>query len=479
MRKSEPVEPPQPWKPHAYQKRAVKFLIERGGAGLFMDPGLGKTSCVLAAFELLRRKRMVKRMLVVAPLRVCRLVWPAEAAKWKDFAHLKVSVLHGKEKNTRIDDDADVHVINPEGLPWYLERARRSGLPWPGMLVVDESTLFKNPKSKRFRLLQSVLFRFRRRVILTGTPAPNGLQDIWAQVFLLDAGASLGASFMRFRQRFFLESLPYTWALRRGAEKEIYDLLSNTVLRLDEDDYLELPPLIRVDVPVELPPQAMRTYRELESEMRVMLEDSTSVRAASAAALTTKCRQLANGAVYVDGDESQHEYGRAWRAIHDAKLDALEEVLEELSGKPTLIAYEYDHDALRIMERFGEMPAIGGLFPMHEDDEAELARRWNDGRVPQLLVQPSSASHGLNLQRGGRALVWFGLTWNLEHYDQMVKRIHRQGQKKRVFLYELVARGTVDMDVSGALRRKHRTQRALLDALRARLGVAPKPRRKK
>ncbi len=458
------------WSPHAYQKRAMKFMVERPAAGLFLDPGLGKTSITLGAFLLLRKAGLVKRMLVVAPLRVCHLVWPNEVKKWDEFADLKVIVLHGKDKNKLINEPADVHVINPEGLAWYFAHLKPAGQHFaPEMLVVDESTMFKNTRSLRFKLLKAKLNLFKRRYILTGTPAPNGLMDLFGQIFLLDGGAALGTFITRFRERHFFKVGNWTWVLQKGAEQAIYKAIQHLVLRLSAEDYLDLPPLIMNTVEVQLPPEARSLYRRLESDMLLELEEGAVV-ARNAGALSTKCRQLAGGAVYTEQLPEDYVPGvpqaevRDWTVVHDEKLNALEELLEDLGGKPTLVAYEYDHERLRIEQHFKHTERLG-LSPAVD---AKTVVRWNRGEIPWLLVQPQSVGHGLNLQGAGRVVIWFQMTWNLELYDQLIRRVWRQGQQHRVFVHHLVARGTVDEDVLMALKAKTRTQNDLLEALKKR-----------
>lgn len=459
------------WTPHAYQRRAMKFMLERPAAGLFLDPGLGKTSITLGAFHMLKKAGVVKRMLVIAPLRVCHLVWPNEAKKWDEFADLKIVVLHGKDKKDLIKESADVHVINPEGLAWYFSNIKPAGhWPAPEMLVVDESTMFKNTRSLRFKILKAKLNLFKRRYILTGTPAPNGLMDLFGQIFLLDGGAALGAYITRFRERHFFKIGQWNWVLQKGAEQAIYKAIQHLILRLSAEDYLELPPLIMNNIDVQLPVEARSLYRRLETDLLLELQGGAVV-ARNAGALSTKCRQLAGGAVYTEQLPEDYLAGvkagpRDWVHIHDEKLDALEELLDDLGGKPTLIAYEFDHERERIelrlkgIQRLGLSPAV----------DKKTVDRWNRGEIPYLLVQPQSVGHGLNLQGAGRVVVWYQITWNLELYDQLIRRVWRQGQEHRVFVHHIVARNTVDEDVIVALRNKTRTQNDLLLALKKRRG---------
>lgn len=447
------------YQPHDYQKRAIKFMIERACAGLFLDPGLGKTSIALAAFKILKSKSLVNRMLVVAPLRPARSVWPSEVDKWDDFTGLRIKVLHGADKQWSYIDESDITVINPEGLSWLFDQAKQQrAWPWE-MLVVDESTKFKHTNTKRFKLLKQFLDRFRRRYILTGTPAPNGLLDLFGQIYILDLGNALGRFITHYRLLYF-DSVGYggfTWIPKKGAEERIYAKLAPLVLRMDAADYLELPPLISNRIEVELPPEARKIYDAMENLLITAVENET-VTAANIAAAGTKCRQIANGGIYRDD-------GRGWVHVHDAKIEAVVDLIEQLQGKPALIAYEFLHDLDRLKKAFGpRTPHLGGGVSTKEQTRIEAA--WNAGDIPILLAQPQSVAHGLNLQGVGSSVIWYALTFNLEIYDQMVRRVWRQGQRERVVVHHIVAKDTIDEAMMGALRAKDRTQRALLSALR-------------
>lgn len=448
------------WKPHDYQLRAAKFMVGQAAGGLLLDPGLGKSSVTLSAFKILKSKRLVNKLLVIAPLRPALSTWPAEVRKWEEFSHLKLRVLHGTEKGDDLfDPDVDIHVINPEGLPWLTRTlSKASGWPWE-MLVVDESTRFKNARSQRFKLLKPMLPRFRRRYILTGSPAPNGLLDLFGQIYLLDGGNALGQFITQYRLTYFRQTgyMGYDWVPQPGADERIYKRIQPLVLRMAGEDYLELPPLIDRTIEVDLPGPAMAAYRQMETMMIAAIKDGDPILAANAAAATNKCRQIANGGIYHDG-------GVAWTNLHDAKADAVEELVEELSGKPALVAYEYQHDLERLLKRFPGAPHIGGGVPAKKFKEIEAA--WNRGDVPVLLAQPQSVAHGLNLQGTGAAVIWHSIPWDLEIYEQFVRRVWRQGQTERVFNYHIIARDTVDEVVMKSLAGKDKTQRALLTALK-------------
>jgi SNF2 family DNA or RNA helicase len=452
------------WKPRVYQKRAMRFMLERPAAGLFLDPGLGKTSVTLGAFKVYQQQTRYKRMLVVAPLRVCHSVWPEEISKWKDFEHMSYTILHGPSKNELLHEKSDIYLVNPEGLAWLVEAAEHEGWKWPTLLVVDESTKFKHTNTKRFKLIKKhVLNRARRRYILTGRPAPNGYEDLFGQTFILDRGQALGEYITHYRIQYFFQSGfgGYTWTLQPGAEKKIQRKLRPLVMRLDARDYLKLPAMIEKDISVDLPSKAQQQYKKFERDLVLQLKEGTVI-AQNAGTLTQKLRQVANGALYIEVAASRK---KKVSAIHDGKLEALQDLIEELSGQPIIVCYEFKHDLQRIRATIGKnTPAVGGGV------SAKLARdaisEWNAGNLPVLLTQPQSAGHGLNLQGGGHHMVWFGLPWDLDVYDQMIRRIYRQGQKERVFIYHLVSRGTVDRLVLSTLRKKSKTQKALLDALR-------------
>jgi SNF2 family DNA or RNA helicase len=446
----------KPWTAHKYQREAVKFGVSRATAAFLLDPGLGKTAIELMVFKILKAKGIAEKMLVVAPLRPCYSVWPEEIKKWEEFKDLTCVVLHGPEKAARLREDVDIYIINPEGLEWL---SKQGVDPWFDVLVVDESTRFKHANTKRFKLLRPMLPRFKRRYILTGSPAPNGLMDLFGQIYILDLGSTLGRYITHFRLQYFNPTGygGYTWVPRRGAEEQIYARLRPLALRMSAEDYLELPELIYNTVTVDLPPPAMKLYKEMETSLIAAVKDGTVI-AANAAAATGKCRQIANGGIY-------HEGGEKWTDIHEAKLDAVEEIVEELQGKPALIAYEYQHDLSRLLQRFGkDTPHIGGGVGGTRFREIEAA--WNAGDIPVLLAQPQSVAHGLNLQGTGAAVIWHSLTWNLEDYEQFIRRVWRQGQKERVIVHHVIAKGTIDELIVKMLNAKDKTQRALLGALR-------------
>ncbi len=409
---------------------------------------------------------MMTGALVIAPLRVCYDVWPAERDKWADFGGLTVEVLHGAHKTKALARKADIYCINPEGLQWLTAqndfKRRRFDV-----LVIDESSKFKAGNTQRFRILKRSLGKFARRWILTGTPAPNGMGDLFSQVYILDQGAALGQYITQFRKEYFLP-VGFDWHLQPGAEARIQEKLKPISLSLSARDYLELPEEITKTTWVELPPAARRVYDALETQFLATLDSGERVTAVSAAVAAGKCRQVANGALYLEEALAHKAVGstRQYEAVHAEKLDALCDLIEECAGQPVLVAYEFEHDLRRLRDRLGAAtPYIGGGVSMAQTRQTVAA--WNAGQIPVLLGQPQAMAHGLNLQGGGNHVVWFALPWNLELYLQFNQRVLRQGSKHaHVFVYHLAARQTVDVAVLAALRSKHRTQRTLLDALK-------------
>ena len=437
---------------HAYQLHAVEYIKRTPHSALWLDMGLGKTVITLTALADLLDECISRRVLVIAPLRVARSVWPVEGERWSHLgaANLQVQQILGTpaQRKEQLAASADVYVINRELVPWLVELYGRKDWPFD-TVVIDEATAFKNPASQRFKALKKVRPQIERMIQLTGTPASNGLLDLWSQVYLLDRGHRLGKTFSGFRSKYFMpDFMGYHWTLKKGAADEIHALLSDICLRMSSDDYLSLPDSVPNTVAVEPSRSVYAQYREFEREFLLKLGPGT-VDAPNAAALTNKLLQFANGAVYTE---------TAWEEVHTLKLDALEELREGVDG-PILVAYNYRHDLERIRARFPEAVIL--------DHEQSTVDRWNRREIDMLVAHPASAGHGLNLQSGGNNIVWFGLNWSLELYDQFNARLRRQGQDRPVFVHHIVTQGTVDETVMGALRNKTITQSALLDALRA------------
>jgi SNF2 family DNA or RNA helicase len=437
----------------------MKILLAQGSAGLFLDPGLGKTSVVLAAYRILREEGYTsKGMLIVAPLRVCHNVWPAEVEKWSNFHDVTIEVLHGKYKAEALERDADIHIINPEGLSWLFDEKARRWRDWD-IICVDESTKFKDSQTKRFKLMRKHFEHFTRRWILTGTPVPNGIGDLFGQIYILDLGAALGRYITHFRGKYFYTESwePYKYIAHEWAFNEIVDRIDPLVIRMCAEDYLNMPRLPEIaPVMVELPPKARKIYTEIENDFITRLDEGFVV-AANAAVAGGKCRQIANGGLYTN---DAHD----WIEVHSAKVDALSDILEELGGAPTLVMYEFNHDLKRLLARFGSgTPYLGGGTSSTKADQ--YIRDFNQGHIPVMLCHPASMAHGLNLQDVCHHIIWFGITWNFEHYDQSIARIYRQGQKNPVFVYHIVCRGTLDETVMEVLKLKDRTQQTLFKAL--------------
>lgn len=450
-----------PWTPHDYQMRALTSMVSLPGFGLFAHPGLGKTSTALAAYSVLKENGAARGMLVVAPLRPCYKVWPSEIAKWADFRGLSCTVLHGSKKEDRLKGpQCDVYVINYEGLAW-LEGQLGKMKDWPfDVLCLDESTKIKNTQTVRFKTMKRLRNRFSHIWALTGTPAPNGIENLFGQIFMLDGGERLGQFVTYFRREYFIEDRQnggYSlWFPRPDTQDRVQAKIADITLALRAEDYLTMPKRIENRIEVDLPADALRVYKGVEDEFFAEL-GSGVVTAANAAAKGMKLRQITGGAVY--GTE-----GAA--GLHDAKLEALADLIEEQEGQPLLIAVQFQHEVERIRAYLKDknIPYLGGGVSIANSNR--IVDDWNAGKIPVLLAHPTSVAHGLNLQAGGNAVCWFNLTWNLEEFDQFNARVYRQGQTKPVTFHYIVARDTIDDNVLTALRAKDRTQKALMQALK-------------
>jgi SNF2 family DNA or RNA helicase len=414
-----------------------------------------------AVNDLLFDRFDVRRVLVIAPLRVARDTWPAEIEKWEHLSALRFAAAVGTESQRRaaLQRPADIHIINRENIPWLVEE---SGIPWQwDMVVVDELSSFKSHQAKRFRALMKVRPRVKRIVGLTGTPLSNGLMDLWAEFRLLDMGQRLGRFIGRYRTDYFVPDkrngqVIFSYKPLPDAERRIYAKIADITISMKSADQLKMPELLSSEYPVRLSDDERRRYEELKRDLVLILQDG-EVTAANAAALSGKLCQMANGAVYGDDGEIFH--------IHDRKLDALEDIIEATNGKPVLVAYWFRHDLERIAGRLRKRH-----IPFSRLDTADSIRRWNSGEIPVALIHPASAGHGLNLQSGGSTLIWFGLTWNLELYQQTVARLWRQGQTAdTVVVRHIITKGTIDERVLQALSRKDAAQSALIEAVKANL----------
>ena len=439
---------------HEYQLKAINFIQREERCALLLDMGMGKTTSTLTAVTDLYDSLAVNKVLVIAPLRVARSVWAQEVEKWRHLEHLRVSRCLGtaKQRQAALMREADVYVINRENVVWLVELYGPDKWPFD-CVIVDESSSFKNPSSKRFRALKKILPRTNYMVLLTGTPSPNGLMDLWSQMYLVDFGQRLGRTVTGYRQRFFDQDfMGYRYTPREGADDKIHDLIADKAISMNAEDYLELPDRIDIDVPLELPPSAMKTYKELEKTMLAEFETGEEIEVMAAAALANKLLQCANGAAY-------HDEYKNWVELHKEKLDALADIVEDNPSENILVAYNYKFDLERLLDRFPEAVVL--------DNEDSTIERWNNGEIKMLLAHPQSAGHGINLQRGGAMSVWFGLNWSLELYQQFNARLHRQGQSKPVRIIHLVAKGTIDERVLMVLKDKDASQAGLLKALKA------------
>ena len=450
--------------PHSYQRYCINRVLTTQALGLLLDMGLGKTVITLTAINDLKYNRFeVSKVLVIAPKKVAEATWSKEAAKWDHLQLLRFStVLGSAPKRIRaLNTPADIYIINRENIPWLVEYYRNA---WPfDMVVVDEFSSFKNPKAKRFKSLSWVRPHINRIVGLTGTPAPNGLLDLWAQVYLLDNGARLGKHITGFRERYFEpdqrnRNRVFSYAPKEGGEDAIQRLIGDICVSMKASDYLELPDVTTNTIPVVLDIRAQKSYEKLEKEMLLEVDEST-IDAGSAAVLTNKLLQLCNGAVY---DEERNVIN-----IHDCKLEAFMELVEGLNGKPALVFYNFQHDKARIQKAL-EKTNLRVRELKTPQDETD----WNNREIDILLAHPASAAYGLNLQQGGNHVVWFGLNWSLELYQQANKRLHRQGQTEKVIIHHLTVVGGVDEDVVAALENKTSTQDHLMAALKARIEKA-------
>lgn len=442
--------------PHEYQRQVIRHIVEHPGAGIFLGMGLGKTSITLAAvLELMYDRFEVGRCLIVAPKRVAETTWQEEAEKWDEFRGLRFSEVLGTraERIAALSRDADIYIINRENVVWLAEHYK-CRLPFD-MLILDESTSFKAAGSKRWRALKRCRGSFSRVVLLTGTPSPNSLMDLWAPLYLVDGGERLGRTLTEFRRRYFVPgkrngAIVYSWAIRdKRAENEIYARISDICISLTPPKRREAE-IIRY--PVELSEAARRRYEEIKKDFVLELRGA-EVSASSAAALSNKLQQIANGAVYTDEGETV--------VLDDAKVRALREIREAHPGEPVLVFIHYISDGKRLMEAFPDAETVKG---------PETFAAWNAGKIPVLIVHPASAGYGLNLQQGGRIIVWYGLTWSLEQYQQANARLDRQGQTRPVEIYLLTARKTIDERICSALQRKRKGQDAMLEAVRAEIG---------
>jgi len=447
------------YNPHPYQDFATEHVINNPEAGLLIDMGLGKTVSTLTAVDRLMNDYFeVDKVLVIAPKRVAEDTWTTESAKWDHLKHLRLSVVLGSERERKeaLKAKADIYVINRENVAW-LVGYYQSAFPFD-MIVIDELSSFKSAKAIRFKSLRMIRPKVKRVVGLTGTPAPNGLIDLWPQMYLLDQGARLGKTISGFRERYFTPGkrngqVVFNYNLKTESERAIYDKIGDICISMKTEDYLSLPGRVNHTIEVKLPKVVQDRYDEFEKQQVLsIIESDTDISAVNAAALSTKLRQFANGAVY-DAEKN-------WHVVHDEKLEALEEIVEAANGQTVLIFYSFKHDLERIQKR------LKGYKPRVLEGKSDIAD-WNAGKIQVMLAHPMSAGHGLNLQAGGNIVVWFGLNWSLELYQQANARLDRQGQIKPVIVYHLITVSTIDQKVLTALAGKAEGQDALLNAVKA------------
>lgn len=444
--------------PHKYQTRCINFILDHPAAGLFLDMGLGKTVITLTAVqELLYERFEVSKVLVIAPKVVAEDTWSRETAKWDHLHDLRISKVLGSAKTRlgALEADADVYVINRENVAWLVKHYKESRIRWPfDMIVIDELSSFKSGSSQRWKALKKVRPMVDRIVGLTGTPAANGLMDLWAEIYLLDRGERLGQTITGYQRQYFRpgwsnNGIVYKWIPEPRALEAVTSRISDITVSMKAEDYLQLPDQVESTISVTMSAKALKAYREMERESLTRIEGE-EITALTAAAAMSKLLQLANGFAY-------DEYHDA-REIETPKVEALAELVEHADG-PVLVFYEFQADRQRLLDAFPDARTM---------DEPDVIKKWNDGQTRMLLVHPASAGYGLNLQDGGHIIVWYGLPWSLEQYQQANARLHRQGQTKPVLIYHLLTAGTVDEQVEARLRQKDMTQNALLEVLKER-----------
>ena len=442
---------------HGYQKKATERILQQKRVGLFLDMGLGKTVITLTAIKELIEDFAIWKVLVIAPKRVAEDTWSREHEKWDHLSGLRISKVLGTpaQRMKALKAEADIYVIGRDNVKWLVELMGKS---WPfDMVVIDELSSFKNPSAQRFKALRKVIPASDRVVGLTGTPSPNGLMDLWAEIYLLDRGERLGATISAYREKYFRAGarngyIVYKWEPYSYSQKEIERKISDICMSMSAEDYLELPERMDNEIKIRLSPKEMKQYDQMEREQLLRIDDEAVV-ALNAAAVMNKLLQMANGSVYADGGDVVK--------IHEKKLDALEEIIDT-TGEPVLVFYSFRHDLEAIKKRIPDA---------RELESSEDIARWNRGEIPVLLCHPASVGYGLNLQDGGHVIVWYGLTWSLELYQQANARLYRQGQQKAVIIHHLIAEGTVDEQVMRALQHKDTSQSALLAALKERAKV--------
>lgn len=449
--------------PHKYQLTAINHVINVPKCGLFLDMGLGKTVSTLTAIKELKYNRFqVNKVLIIAPKKVAEGTWSKEKDKWNHTKDFRVSLVLGSQQKRikALSVNADLYIINRENIPWLVDYLRNDW--YFDTVVIDESSSFKNSRSKRFKALKMVLPKINRLIELTGTPSPNGVEDLWAQIYLLDQGNRLEKYITHFRAKYMEpnkrnRSQIFDYKIKDGVYDSIINKISDICISMKSEDYLELPDLSYNEIPVILNDKARRDYDKMERDFVLELEGAEDeITAVNAAALSNKLLQISNGAVY--------DSSGIYTEVHDAKIEAFLELVERLQGKSLLVFYNFQHDRDRIKKALEKSDLVVKELKTTQDEDD-----WNAGKIDILLTHPASAAYGLNLQEGGNHVCWFGLSWNLEHYQQANKRLHRQGQKEKVIIHHLVTQGTRDEDVMRALDNKAGVQEEIMQSLKARI----------
>jgi len=439
-----------------YQSRVVEHLLEHPNAGLFMGMGLGKTVCTLTAFQRLKTYMEAERALVVGPPRVAEMVWSDETTEWAHLKDLKVLPVFGSpaKRKKLLREPADVYTLSVHNISWF---AAEYPKPPADVLIIDESSMFKSHSTNRFKDLKTIVDAFDRVIILTGTPTPNSLIELWPQLYLLDRGKRLGKNITAYRQTFFTKGFHQfsKYRPRKGADEAIHERISDICISLKTEEYLDLPEKVMNSIKLTLPDKLVKQYKQFERDYIIQLVDEfgsvDEIPAMNAAALSNKLRQFANGTIYNDE--------RDVKIVHNIKLDVLEERVDALNGDPVLIACNYIHERDRVLERLKK-------YGVQRFEGMESVREWNKGNIPVLVSHPASMSHGLNMQKGGNNIIWFGPTWSLEQFQQMNARLYRSGQTERTIIHILQMKGTIDTRIMNALEGKSGTQDAVLEALK-------------
>lgn len=450
------------FRPHDYQAFTINKILERPKCGLFLDMGLGKTSCTLTAIkELMFNSFDIGKVLVIAPKRVAESTWSDEINKWDHLQDLQISTISGTEKQrvAALEAKADIYTLGRDNVVWLVEHLQNNKKRWPfDCLVLDELSSFKSTKSKRFKALKKITPLLDRVIGLTGTPTPNSLIELWPQIYLLDRGERLGRTQSAYKDRYFYPIsgqgyVTFKYGLKEGAEKAIHKAIGDICVSMKAEDHLKMPERIDNFINIKLPCEVMKQYREFEREKILALQEDV-LTAASAGVVANKLLQFANGSVY-DDDKKVHP-------VHDCKIDALKEIIDTSQGQPILVFYNFKHDYDSLMKAFSS------LHPRTLDTPKDI-KDWNEGKIQIVLAHPASIGHGLNIQAGGHIIVWFGLTWSLELYQQANARLYRQGQTESVVIHHLVSHGTMDEQVIRVLKTKDKTQGALMEAVKARI----------